>query len=190
MTSTVDNCCQRAKVHRLVTLPEQSCKMSWSCCGIFFSGVCVNFEYLEIWIHYFSKCNSAHHYFSKSNSAPHYFSKSNSAHHYLISSKCKQLLFFERFYFSSAFIFRALLFFERFYFSSAFISRALLFLERFYFCSLNVSQRLSFVLLGMKQCPIVVSKQFHISLLFLEYLIMFQMLFLIMYKTSRFWPLV
>jgi len=80
----VDNCCQRAKVHRLVTLPEQSCKMSWSCCGIFFSGVCVNFEYLEIWIHYFSKSNSAH----------HYFSKSNSAHHYLISSKCKQLLFF------------------------------------------------------------------------------------------------
>ena len=127
----VDNCCQRAKVHRLVTLPEQSCKMSWSCCGIFFSGVCVNFEYLEMWIHYFSKCNSAH--------------------HYLISSKCKQLLFF-------AFIFRALLFFERFYFSSAFISRALLFLEHFYFCSLNVSQRLSFVLLGMKQCPIVVSK--------------------------------
>ena len=183
MTSTVDNCCQRAKVHRLVTWPEQSYKMSWSCCG-FFSGVCVNFEYLEIWIHYFSKCNSAH----------HYFSKSNSAHHYLISSKCKQLLFlplfFERFYFSSAFIFRALLFFERFYFSSAFISRALLFLERFYFCSLNVSQRLSFILLGMKQCPNVVSKQFHISLLFLEYLIMFQMLFLIMYKTSRFWPLV
>jgi hypothetical protein len=82
----VDNCCQRAKVHRLVTLPEQSCKMSWSCCGIFFSGVCVNFEYLEIWIHYFSKCNSAHHYFSKSNSAPHYFSKSNSAHHYFSKS--------------------------------------------------------------------------------------------------------
>ncbi len=100
MTSTVDNCCQRAKVHRLVTLPEQSCKMSWSCCGIFFSGVCVNFEYLEIWIHYFSnsnsaphyfsKSNSAHHYFSKSNSAPHYFSKSNSAHHYF--SKSNQLL--------------------------------------------------------------------------------------------------
>ena len=127
MTSTVDNCCQRAKVHRLVTLPEQSCKMSWSCCGIFFSGVCVNFEYLEIWIHYFSKSNSAHHYFSKSNSAHHYFSKSNSAHHYLISSKCK----------------------------------------KFYFLFLNVSQRLSFVLLGMEQCPIVVSKQFHISLLFL-----------------------
>ena len=169
MTSTFDNCCQRAKVHRLVTLPVQSCKMSWSCCCIF-SGVCVNFEYLEFWIHYFSKCNSAHHYYSKSNSAPHYFSKSNSAHHYfpksnsghhyfsksnsvphyLISSKCK----------------------------------------KFYFLFLNVSQRLSFVLLGMEQCPIVVSKQFHISLLFLEYLIMFQMLFLIMYKTSRFWPLV
>ena len=32
---------------------------------------------------------------------------------------------------------------------------------------LNVSQGLSFVLLGMKQCPIVVSKQFHIYLLFL-----------------------
>ena len=94
MTSTFDNCCQRAKVHRLVTLPEQSCKMSWSCCGIFFSGVCVNFEYLEIWIHYFSKSNSAHHYFSKSNSAHHYFSKSNSAHHYLGFSKCKQALIF------------------------------------------------------------------------------------------------
>ena len=147
--------------------------MSWSCCRVFFSGVCVNFEYLEIWIHYFSKCNSAHHYFSKWNSVPHY----------LISSKCKQLLFFiskckpafifrallflERFYFSSASISRALLFLERFYFLSAFISRALLFHERFYFCSLNVSQRLSFVLLGMKQCPIVVSKQFHIYLLFL-----------------------
>ena len=45
-----------------------------------------------------------------------------------------QPLFFERFYFSSAFIFRALLFsrallfLERFYFSGAFISRALLFL--------------------------------------------------------------
>ena len=89
----VDNCCQRAKVHRLVTLPVQSCKMSWSCCCIFL-GVCVNFEYLEFWIHYFSKCNSAHHYYSKSNSAHHYFSKSNSAHHYLIFSKCKQLLFF------------------------------------------------------------------------------------------------
>ncbi len=68
----------------------------------------------------------------------------------------------------AALIFRALLFLERFYFSSAFIFRALLFLELFYFCSLNVSQRLSFVLLGMKQCPFVVSKQFHIYLLFLE----------------------
>ncbi len=83
MTSTVDNCCQRAKVHRLVTLPEQSCKMSWSCCCIFL-GVCVNFEYLEFWIHYYSKSNSAH----------HYFSKSNSAHHYLSFSKCKQALIF------------------------------------------------------------------------------------------------
>ncbi len=35
------------------------------------------------------------------------------------------------------------------------------------FIFLNVSQRFSFDLLGMKQCPIVVSKQFHISLLFL-----------------------
>ena len=38
MTSTFDNCCQRAKVHRLVTLPVQSCKMSWSCC-VYFSQV-------------------------------------------------------------------------------------------------------------------------------------------------------
>jgi hypothetical protein len=36
-----------------------------------------------------------------------------------------------------------------------------------YFLFLDASQRLSFVLLGMKQCPIVASKQFHISLLFL-----------------------
>jgi hypothetical protein len=36
-----------------------------------------------------------------------------------------------------------------------------------YFLFLDASQHLSFVLLGMKQCPIVVSKQFHISLLFL-----------------------
>ena len=127
MTSTVDSCCQRAKVHRLVTLPEQSCKMSWSCCGIFFSGVCVKFEHLEIWIHYFSKSNSAHHYFPKSNSVPHY----------LISSKCK----------------------------------------KFYLLFLNVSQRLSFVLLGMKQCPIVVPNNFIFHYYFLDYLIMFQMLF-------------
>jgi hypothetical protein len=86
----------------------------------------------------------------------------------------------------AALIFRALLFLEPFYFSSASISRALLFLERFYFCSLNVSQRFSFVLLGMKQCPIVVSKQFHIYLLFLELFDYVPMLFLIMYKTSRF----
>ena len=135
-----------------------------------------------MWIHYFSKCNSAHHYFSKCNSVPHY----------LISSKCKPafifraLLLLERFYFSSASNSRALLFFERFYFSSAFISRVLLFLGRFYFCSLNVSQRLSFVLLGMKQCPIVVSNNFIFIYYFLDYLNMFQMLFLIMYKTSRF----
>jgi hypothetical protein len=32
---------------------------------------------------------------------------------------------------------------------------------------LDVSQRLFFILLSMKQCPIFVSKQFHISLLFL-----------------------
>ena len=153
----VDNCCQRAKVHRLVTLPEQSCKMSWSCCGIFFSGVCVNFEYLEMWIHYFSKCNSAH----------HYFSKCNSVSHYLISSKCKP-----------AFIFRALLFLECFYFSSASISRALLFLERFYFSGAFISRALLFLFSKCKPAlifcssryetvSIVVPKQFHISLLFL-----------------------
>jgi hypothetical protein len=101
-----------------------------------FSGVCVNFEYLEIWIHYFSKCNSAHHYFSKCNSAHHYFSKSNSAHHYFSKSNSAPHCFSK-------------------------YKQALIFLF------LNVSQRLSFVLLGMKQCPIVVSKQFHIPLLFL-----------------------
>jgi hypothetical protein len=56
------------------------------------------------------------------------------------------------------------------YFQGAHISRvrALLFSERFYFCFPNTSQRLFFILLGMKHCPIFVSKQFldHISLLF------------------------
>jgi hypothetical protein len=49
------------------------------------------------------------------------------------------------------------------------IWRLIIFLStiwRLYLIFLNVSQRLPFVLLGMKQCPIVVSKQFHISLLF------------------------
>ncbi len=116
----------------------------------------------------------------------------------------------KRFYSPSAFIFRVLLFSERFYFPSTFIFRALLFSERFYFSFerfyfnfffaskclffiLDASQRLFFILLSMKQCPVFVSKQFldHISLLFFGlFLNMFQMQFLIMYKTSRFWPLV
>jgi hypothetical protein len=149
--STVDSCCQRAKVHvhRLVTLPEQSCKMSWSCCGIFFSGVCVNFEYLEMWIHYISKCNSAHHYFSKCNSVPHY----------LISSKCKQLLFFIS-KCKPAFIFRALLFLECFYFSRAHISRALLFLERFYFSGAFISRALLFLFSKCKPALIFCSSRY------------------------------
>ena len=52
----------------------------------------------------------------------------------------------------------------------SFLSAIILFLlsaSSSYFLFLNVSQRLSFVLLGMKQCPIVVSRQFHIYLLFL-----------------------
>ncbi len=112
-----------------------------------------------------------------------------SGHLYIV----KVLTFLERFYSPSASIFRALLFSERFYFPSAFIFRALLFSECFYFYFLFVSQRLFFFLLSMKQCLIFVSKQFldHISLLFFVlFLNMFQMLVLIMYKTSRFWPLV
>ena len=103
MTSTVDNCCQRTKVHRLVTLPEQSCKMSWSCCRVFFSGVCVNFEYLEIWIHYSIPIQRIIIFLSPIQLLIIFlspiqriiiFSKSNSAHHYLSSSKCKQALIF------------------------------------------------------------------------------------------------
>jgi hypothetical protein len=78
---------------------------------------------------------------------------------------------------------------KRFYFPRAFIFRVLLPFKRFYFYFLFVSQRLFFILLSMKQCPIFVSKQFldHISLLFFGlFLNMFQMLVLIMYKTSRF----
>ena len=138
MTSTFDNCCQRAKVHRLVTLPVQSCKMSWSCCCIFL-GVCINLEYLEIWIHYFSKCNSAH----------HYFSKCNSAHHYLISLSASKLLFF--------------------------ISKCK---PALIFCSSRYET--------VSNCCFKTISYYY----FLDYLIMFQMLFLIMYKTSRFWPLV
>ena len=74
---------------------------------------------------------------SKCNSAHHYFSKSNSAHHYFSKSNSV----------------------PHYLISSK--------CKKFYFLFLNVSQRLSFVLLGMEQCPIVVSKQFHISLLFL-----------------------
>ena len=113
MTSTVDNCCQRAKVHRLVTWPEQSYKMSWSCCGfsqvfvlilstwkfgfiIFLSviqRIIIILSPIQLLIIFLSPIQRII-IFSKSNSAHHYFSKSNSAHHYLISSKCKQLLFF------------------------------------------------------------------------------------------------
>ena len=113
--------------------------MSWSCCGIFFSGVCVNFEYLEMWIHYFSKCNSVP--------------------HYLISSKCKQLLFFIS-KCKPAFIFRALLFLERFYFSSASISRALLFLERFYFSGAFISRALLFLFSKCKPALIFCSSRY------------------------------
>ena len=107
--------------------------------SLFICKVKRNFEYLEMWIHYFSKCNSAHHYFSKCNSVPHY----------LISSKCKP-----------AFIFRALLFLERFYFSSASISRALLFLERFYFSGAFISRALLFLFSKCKPALIFCSSRY------------------------------
>ena len=103
--------------------------------------------YWEKLAHYFSKCNSAHHYFSKCNSAHHYFSKCNSAPHYF--SKYNLAPLFNFFWVQAS----------------------------SYFLFLNVSQRLSFVLLGMKQCPIVVPNNFIFHYYFLDYLIMFQMLF-------------
>ncbi len=36
MTSTIDSCCQRAKVYRWVTQPVGFANMLWSCCSIFF----------------------------------------------------------------------------------------------------------------------------------------------------------
>ncbi len=126
----------------------------------------------------------------------------------------KVLYISKRFYFPSAFIFRALLFSERFYFPSAFIFRALLSFElfyfsfeRFYFYFFFASQRLFFILLSMKQCPIFVSKTVSWSYFFIIFWITFEYVsnassnyvqnfqvltacFLIMYKTSRFWPLV
>jgi hypothetical protein len=95
--------------------------------------------HLENWLHYFSKCKSAPHYFSKCKSAPHYFSKSKSAPHSF--SKSESALHYLIFLSASKLLF--------------FI--------------LDASQRLFFILLSMKQCPIFVSKQFHISLFFLDY---------------------
>ena len=143
--------------------------MSWSCCGIFFSGVCVNFEYLEIWIHYFSKCNSAHHYFSKSNSAPHYFSKSNSAHHYFSKSNSAHHYFSKS---NSA----------HHYLISSKCKQALIFISKCKPALIFCSSRYETV----SNCCFKTISYYY----FLDYLIMFQMLFLIMYKTSRFWPLV
>ena len=160
MTSTFDNCCQRAKVHRLVTLPVQSCKVSWSCC-VYFSQVFVLI--LSTWKFGFIIFLSV-------------------IQRIIIFLSPIQLLII----FLSP-IQRIIIFLSPI---QLIIIWVFLSASKLLFLFLNVSQRLSFVLLGTKQCPIVVLKQFHIYLLFLDYLIMFQMLFLIMYKTSRFWPLV
>ena len=127
MTSTVDNCCQRAKVHRLVTLPEQSCKMSWSCCGIFSQ------VFVLIWSTW-------------------------SFGFIIFLSPIQSIIIF------LSPIQRIIIFLSPI---QPIIIWVLLSASKLFFSFLNVSQRLSFVLLGMKQCPIVVSKQFHISLLFL-----------------------
>ncbi len=110
--------------------------------------------------HYFSKCNSVLHYFSKCNSALHYFSKCKSAHHYF--SKCKSALLFN---FSKCK--QALIFYSG-------CKPALIFCSSKYETVSNFCFQNNFMFL-------------YILWIILN---MFQMLFLIMYKTSRFWPLV
>ncbi len=124
-----------------------------------------------------------------------------------------------RFYSPSAFIFRVLLFSESFYFPnafifpSAFIFRALSFSERFYFPSALISRALLFffqaLLFLISKCKPALTGIFYSSkyetvsnfcfktiswsyffIIFWIILNMLQMLVLIMYKTSRFWPLV
>jgi len=103
LTSTTDNCCQRAKVHRLVAQPGLFAKCH-DHVALYILGTCVIFLRLlhsalskypkcESALHYFSKCESALHYFSKCESALHYFSKCESALLFNFS-KCKQALIF------------------------------------------------------------------------------------------------
>ncbi len=105
LTSTTDNCCQRAKVHRLVAQPGLFAKCH-DHVALYILGTCVIFMRLlhsalskypkcESALHYFSKCKSALHYFSKCKSALHYFSECESAPHYF--SKCESPTFKNRF---------------------------------------------------------------------------------------------
>ena len=112
--------------------------------------------HLENWLHYFSKYESALHYFSKYESALHYFSKCESALHYF--SKCESALLFN---FSKCK--QALIFYSG-------CKPALI------FCSSKYETVSNF-------CFKTISCLFIILWIILN---MFQMLFLIMYKTSRF----
>ncbi len=114
------------------------CAMPVSCQEFWFHFVIDLKEnwHLENWLHYFLKCKSA----------PHYFSKCKSALHYIFLSVNQRLIIF-------------LSVNQRLYLIFLSASKLLFFI-------LDASQRLFFVLLSMKQCPIFVSKQFHISLLF------------------------
>jgi hypothetical protein len=115
LTSTVDNCCQRAKVHRLVAQPRLFAKCQ-DHVALNILGTCVIFlRLLPSALSKYPKCESA----------PHYFSKGRAALLFNFS-KCKQALIFYS----------------------------------------GCKPALIFILLGMKQCPIFVSKQFHVSLLF------------------------
>ncbi len=109
LTSTTNNCCQRAKLHRWVAQP-----------GLF------------------AKCHD------------------NVA--FYILGTC--VIFLRLHFIALLFYFIALLFYSiALLFNFSKCKQALIFI-------LDASQRLFFILLSMKQCPIFVSKQFDISLLF------------------------
>ena len=160
MTSTFDNCCQRAKVHRLVTLPVQSCKMSWSCC-VYFSQV-------------FALILGNSIIFLSVNWRPIIFLSVNWRPIIFLSVNWRLIIFLSP------------------------IQRIIIFLSPIQLIIIWVFLSASKLLFFFKCKPALIFCSsryetvsnccFKTISLFLDYLIMFQMLFLIMYKTSRFWP--
>ncbi len=135
--------------------------MSWSCCRIFFSGVCINLGTCII----FLSVNWRLIIFLSVNWRLIIFLSVNQRLIIFLSVNQRLIIF--------------LCVNQRFYLIFLSASKLLFFI-------LDASQRLFFVLLSMKQCPTFVFKTIsYFFIIFWIILNMFQMLFLIMYKTSR-----